>query len=50
MSFWQREIVSNLDKWDTIQEDVKDQYAYIEIEEEDEIEILLQEGKKRAGN
>jgi hypothetical protein len=39
-----------LDKWDTIQEDVKDQYAHIELEEEDEIEALLQEGKKRAGN
>lgn len=50
MKFWQREKVSNLDKWDTIQEDVKDQYTYIELEEEDEIEILLQEGKKRAGN
>ena len=33
-----------MDKWDTIQEDVKDQYSYIEEEkEEDEIEILLKE-------
>jgi hypothetical protein len=34
-----------MDKWDTIQEDVKDQYVYLEedFEEIDEIEILLKE-------
>jgi hypothetical protein len=33
-----------LDKWDTIQADVKDQYSYLpEDEEVDEIEILLKE-------
>jgi hypothetical protein len=39
-----------LDKWDTIQDDIKDQYSYLEIEEEDEIEILLKEGKMNASN
>jgi hypothetical protein len=39
-----------MDKWDTIQEDVKDQYPYLEIEEEDEIDILLKEGKTNASN
>ena len=40
-----------MDKWDTIQEDVKDQYSYIEEEKEvDEIEILLKEGWIDASN
>mgnify|MGYP003650953114 CR=1 FL=1 len=33
-----------MDKWESIQEDVKDQYSYIEEdEEEDEIDTLLKE-------
>lgn len=40
-----------MDKWDTIQEDVKDQYSYLEAEEEeDEIEILLKEGKTNVSD
>lgn len=34
-----------MDKWDTIQEDIKDQYVYLEenFEEDEELEMLLNE-------